>query len=282
MNKLNIKYRSYYKGTPPRKIKLNIPGWSGSSREYGDGAKPQPWHCVPFVEGSTYGLELIYPFESECVVVREDNKIKFLCDFSNESPWSENGDPPFASFAPDHYGFTSSLNLEPPEGYVTRIEPHPRFFTDISGTVPIAVTGHIKRWWPKIFFVAFKSPREGEKHCFRFGEPYASLIFVPEKADYKIDKMSDDEIRLKLKRESRITESKKSICKHNWHDHVGNNFDDKYKQLNKVCKYSGEQNLDDYLNNIEIETKSRMKKVKRIGSFVKVKNEALQNKKKKK
>ena len=43
-----------------------------------------------------------------------------------------------------------------------------------------------------------------------------------------------------------------------------------------------ETHLDDYLNNIEIETKSRMKKVKRIGSFVKVKNEALQNKKKKK
>ena len=77
MDKLEIKYRTYYKGIPPKKIKLKIPGWSGDSKDYGDGAKPQPWHCVPFVEGSTYGLELIYPFETECVVTREDGKIKF-------------------------------------------------------------------------------------------------------------------------------------------------------------------------------------------------------------
>ncbi len=277
MDKLEIKYRTYFKGVPPKKIKLKIPGWSGS-KEHGDGSKPQPWHCVPFVEGSTYGLELIYPFETECIVTKKDGIIKFLGDFSDESPWSENGDPPFSSFAQDHYGFTSSLNLKPPEGFSIRIEPHPRFFTDTSDTVPIAVPGHIQRWWPRIFFVVFKSPKEGEKHIFKYGEPYASLLVVPSKMDYDLKKMSEKEVSSMSLREDRILKSKKSICKHSWHDHVGNNFDDKYKQLNKICGIHGEEHLDEYLKDIQCPRRN----TKLIGNFVKVKNETLQNKKKKK
>lgn len=279
MDKLEIKYRTYYKGIPPKKIKLKIPGWSGDSKDYGDGAKPQPWHCVPFVEGSTYGLELIYPFETECVVTREDGKIKFSGDFSDESPWSENGDPPFSSFAPDHYGFTSSLNIQPPEGYSIRVEPHPRFFTDTSGTVPIAVPGHIQRWWPRIFFVVFKSPKEGEEHIFKCGEPYASLLVVPSKIDYDVKKMSEKEVNSMNFREAKIVKSKKDICKNNWHDYAGNNFDDKYKQLNKICNTHGEKHLDEYLSS---KMQCPVRNTKLIGNFVKIKNETLQNKKKKK
>lgn len=275
MDKIKIKYRTYYKGVPPKKIKLKIPGWSGDNKDHKDGSKPQPWHCVPFVEGSTYGLELIYPFEEECIVKREDGQVKFLADFSN-SPWGDN--PPFQSFAPDHYGFTSSLNLMPPEGYATRIEPHPRFFTDTTGTVPIAVPGHIRRWWPRIFFVAFKSPSEGQSHYFRFGEPYASLLFVPEKMDYDLEKMTDKEINSMKFREAKILKSKNTICKNDWHDHEGNNFDDKYKQLNKIYKAQGEEGLDNQLGKAQCPMRSS----KVIGNFVKVKNEKLQNKKKKK
>src|SRR5687767_59867 len=84
MHKIELKYRCWYKGVPPKPIKLQIPGWAGDSHGHSNGDKPQPWHCPPFVEGATYGLELIYPFETEVSVRNVDGKIKFDGDFSKE------------------------------------------------------------------------------------------------------------------------------------------------------------------------------------------------------
>src|SRR5690606_23982786 len=151
MTKLEVKYRLWYKGIPPKPIKLQIPGWAGENNDHSDGAKPQPWMCPPFVDGSTYGLELIYPFETECRITRKNNEVIFNGDFSKESVWDDSrqaippGSPPFLSFAPDHYGMTSSLDIMPPENYCFRIEPHPRFYTDQTGECPIAVAGNIQR-----------------------------------------------------------------------------------------------------------------------------------------
>lgn len=63
MTKIDVLWRTRHKGLPPRPIKLQIPGWAGHDLNHGDGATPQPWHCPPFVDGSTYGLELLYPFD---------------------------------------------------------------------------------------------------------------------------------------------------------------------------------------------------------------------------
>src|SRR5581483_5793386 len=116
------------KGLPPRQIRLQIPGWAGDSHDHGDGAKPQPWHCPPWVDGSTYGLELIYPFDTECHVVNDNGEIKFIGDFSPEQPTGIKF-PPFMTFAPGHYGYTSALDIQVPDDHVLRIEPHPRFYT---------------------------------------------------------------------------------------------------------------------------------------------------------
>ena len=68
MTAIDVRWRTNHKGIPPRPIKLEIPGWSGRDLRHDDGATPQPWHCPPFVDGSTYGLELVYPFDAECAV----------------------------------------------------------------------------------------------------------------------------------------------------------------------------------------------------------------------
>ncbi len=195
---MEVKYRSWHKGVAPSPIKLEIPGWAGDNKQHENGCEPQPWHCPPFVDASTYGYELIYPFDNDCFVKKINGKIIFEGDFSSED-WdidecgrptsdqqSKRKTPPMMSFSKNHYGMTSALDLEPPEGHITRTEPHPRFYTDESGTVPCLVAGHIQRWWSRIFFVVFKSPQEGQTHIFRKGEPYGQVLFLPQKIVHPI------------------------------------------------------------------------------------------------
>lgn len=200
MQTLKIKWRNWFKGIPPRPIKLEIPGWAGEKSNHGDGDKPQPWFCPPFVEGATYGLELLYPFDTECHVKIVNGKLFFECDFSEENkdcPYVEL--PPFSNFAPGHFGMTSSLDIEVPPGYVLRTEPHPRYYTDITNTVPCCIPGHLQtEWWPKIFFVVFKNPMPGQTLIFRKGEPYGQVLVVPRQINYEIKEMTSFETAERL------------------------------------------------------------------------------------
>lgn len=255
MDDILVKYRTW-NAPPPSPTRLQIPGWSGKDRNHSDGAEPQPWHCPPFVDGSTYGHELIYPYKSECRVKRVSGEIVFEGDFSEE-PWllAENGEmmqgdqprkrtPPMMSFAPGHYGMSSGLDLEPPEGYVTRTEPHPRFYTDDTGTVPCMLAGHIQRWWSRIFFVVFKAPREGEEHVFRHGEPYGQVLFVPQRNPVRLEPFTAEEQRIREVREKRISDHGGRIARHSWRDHKMLSFDDKYKVLSSAYGRGGYESLD--------------------------------------
>ena len=65
------------------------------------------------------------------------------------------------------------------KGMAIRTEPHPRFYTDRTDTVPIAVPALIRNWWPMMFFTVFKAPAEGRTHVFRRNEPFAQIIVIP-------------------------------------------------------------------------------------------------------
>jgi len=264
---MKIKYRTWYKGTAPQPIKLEIPGWAGESTDHSDGNKPMPWHCVPFVEGSTYGYELIYPFDSECHVTTKNGKTEFKCDFSKEWDAGLAGCnwPPFSGFAPNHYGMSSSLDVESPENYCCRLESHPRFYTDRTGTVPIVVPGHIHRWWSRIFFVAFKSPLEGETHIFRKNEAYAQILIVPINTNMQLEEMTSQESLTRTLREDKISKNSQKIASHVWKDHLGNNFDDKYKQLKSIYKKGGYKSVDENLNKLS----NKESKCPMMGRFVK-------------
>lgn len=265
---MKVKYRTWYKAIPPRPIKLQIPGWAGERNNHTHGDKPQPWHCVPFIEGSTYGLELIYPFDAETRVVNNNGKITFESDFGSECVWSDPPTPPFLSFAPNHYGFTSSLDIEAPENHVVRIEPHPKFFTDTTGTTPIAVPGHIHPWWTKIFFLAFKSPLNGQVHIFRKDEPYAQILIVPQKINYEIELMSKEEINKRVLIEEKITKYSDKLSKNIWDDHLGQRFNDKYKCLLSIANKQGVDGVHKHIE--ELAEKFTVKrKSKLIGKYVK-------------
>lgn len=249
LDKIKLKWRSFFGANqfPPKQIKLEIPGWAGDSKKYGDGNSPQPWHCLPFVEGSTYGIELIYPFETECVVKNIDGLTIFEGDFSSEEKKYNHPMPPFMSFAPGHFGFTSSFDLQPPENYIVRVEPHPKYYTDQTWTTPLPVVGHIQsEWWTKIFFVVFKQPPLGGKYVFRKGEPYAQILILPKKVCYEISEMNETEKRSRQSLEAKICKYSKNFAK-TWVDDKGNNFDDKYKILSKNFAKGGDRQIENLL-----------------------------------
>ena len=247
MTRIDVRWRTKHKGLPPRAIKLQIPGWAGHDTDHGDGATPQPWHCPPFVEGSTYGLELVYPFVTECHVTLRNGAIHFDADFTAEMDPSMK-DPPFKQFAPHHYGFTSALDLQVPDDMVVRVEAHPRFFTDTTGTVACAVPGHIhSAFWPRIFFVVFKAPGPGQTHVFRNGEPYAQVLVVPRKSSYDLKPMIEAEAKAREVMSAMINEASDEIAKHSWVDVHGQHFNDKYKVLQSTFLKRGHEGVKEVL-----------------------------------
>ena len=181
METLNVKYSTQENILPPQPIRFKIPGWAGGSDKMEEGALSQPWHCLPFVEGSTYGLELVYPYATECHVINHQGIVRIEFDYRNE-PGVTGGE--FGYFSPrnspKNYFFAPKIDIQTPPGYVLRTEPHPRYFTDDTGTVPAAMIAHLQNeWYPRQIFFVFRIPWPGQRHIFRQGEPFvhASAAF---------------------------------------------------------------------------------------------------------
>jgi Flp pilus assembly protein TadD len=242
MDKLQIKYRIVGKAVPPRPIRMNVGGWGGTAEMKVNGSEPQPWHCPPFVEASTYGLELVYPYETECHVINDNGNIRFDWDFAKEPGVKLQGDE-FGVFFPrpgKFYLFGSSLDMQAPPGYVIRTLPHPRMFTDDTGTVPVAVMGHVQtEWWPKPIFLVFRVPPVGQRHIFRKGEAYAQILCVPHRVDYEVERMTPEEESRRSSLDRAIAVSSSHISKNVWHNPAGQEFKDYYKVMGRAFADDG-------------------------------------------
>lgn len=235
---LELRWRTGYDAPPPRRIRLEIPGWAGPSTAHGDGAPAQPWHCRPFVEGATHGVELVYPYRSECLVENDGGTVRFTGGLAAEMEAA--GLPhPFGVFAAGHYGMATALDLLPPPGYSLRLEPHPRFFTDLTDRVPLAVCGQLQQFWPRQFFAVFRAPRPGGAHVFRPGEPYAQLLLVRAGQSYRVRPMEPEVAGERALRDKQITTLGFLLSKRIWRSNTGHWFDDKYKQLLRIFRRGG-------------------------------------------
>lgn len=242
-----IKYRKVGKALAPQPIRLQVPGWGGSAElKMRNGSEPQPWHCPPFVDGAAYGLELIYHYEVPCQVVNENGDVRFRWNYSKE-PGGIYGPDEFGVFAPrpnKFYFFATLIDLQPPPGYLLRTQPHPRFYTDETGTAPAAVVGHVQaQWWSKRLFVVFKAPRPGESHIFRKGEPYVQLTCVPADAGYRAVEMTPEEAKPREELERDIILSKTFLAKSVWFNGGGSEFNDHYRVLARAFAKDGEEGV---------------------------------------
>lgn len=260
----SLKYRTWYDCKPPQPIHLQIPGWGGQPNNHKDGDVPQPWHCIPFVEASTYGLELYYAFDTECHVKMIDGKVAFFGDFEKEKEKIPNDKviPPFKAFAPGHFGMTSCLDIVVPDNYVIRLEPHPKFYTDESHTFPILVPGHINTpMWPKIFFVVFKNPIPGQTFIFRKNEPYGQILVIPRKVSYDVKEMTHSEKSKRNYIDELIIKYNKIISTNVWRDYEGNIFSDKYKILNQIYVRQGKDAVIKFLQSLAMKSIQKNDKI---------------------
>ncbi len=227
-----VKYRLFNPRLAPRRTKLEIPGWAGERAPRADGSQEYPWHCVPFSEGARYGIELFYPFDNELKVTTKNGRFVMEGDFGERPPDTDLQWPPFRNFGDKYYTFQILLDIKPKEGMAIRTEPHPRFYTDPTDTTPIAVPALLRRWWPMMFFIVFKSPAEGRTHIFRPGEPFAQIIVIPETADFDLVPMSDEEAAERELQSRRIHESRPRLSADTtWTSATNTVFDGTYRHI---------------------------------------------------
>jgi hypothetical protein len=231
-----IKLRYQERGLQPRRTKLEIPGWAGEREPRADGSREQVWHCMPFSESAQYGVEVFYPYSNELRVSTMDGRLALDGDFG---PDPETGVqwPPFRNFGDRYYTYQILLDIDPGEGMAIRTEPHPRFYTDQTDTVPIAVPALVRQWWPMLFFIVFKSPAEGRTHIFRPGEPFAQFLFLPEEAEFNLAEMTDDERAERELRARRIHAARPTLSTETqWTSRTNTVFDGTYRHMSRAAK----------------------------------------------
>ncbi|WP_118184640.1 hypothetical protein [Paraburkholderia phosphatilytica] len=229
---LNVKYRLHLPRLAPRRTKVEVPGWGGTKEPRRDGSHEQGWHCLPFVEGAQYGIELFYPYDHEVRVSRRNGEFVFDGDFG-PNPDTGVSWPPFRSFGAGFYTYQLLLDLKVPEGFAVRTEPHPRFYLSDTDDVPLAVPALLRTsWWPMINFVVFKAPPGDGVHVFRPGEPFMQLCVVPSEPDLALEPMGTEEAAEREMQSRRIHASRETLGKDStWTSSTNTVFDGTYRRI---------------------------------------------------
>ena len=231
-----VKFRAAHPNLKPRRTKLAVPGWAGEPEPRADGSHEYAWHCIPFSEAAKAGIELLFPHDGEFRVTTQNGSPVFSGDFEQAADPDE-ARPPFRDFGGIYYTYQSLIDLKVDEGYAVKVETHPRFYTDATGTVPIAVPAVIRRWWPMIYFVVFKSPAEGQTHIFRPGEPFLQITIVA--ADEKLDlvEMPEEEAAERELQSRRIYASRSTLsAETQWTSSTDTVFDGTYRRIHGAAR----------------------------------------------
>ena len=166
----------------------------------------------------------------------EDGRLVFDGDFG---PAPDDGRlwPPFRTFGEHFYTYQLLLDLKVDAGLAIKIEPHPRFYTDPTDSVPIAVPALIRNWWLMMFFMVFKSPAESRTHIFRPDEPFAQFTVIPEESDFDLIEMSDEEAAERELQARRIHESRATLSAGTqWTSASDTVFDATYRRIHGAAR----------------------------------------------
>jgi hypothetical protein len=236
-----VKYRAYHPAMQPRRTRLEVPGWAGLQEPRTDGSHEYPWHCVPFSEAARAGLELCYPYDEALCVSTRNGALTF--ESGSGQVLQPGGDgPPFRSFGREYFTFRSSIDIKPEPAWAIKVETHPRFYTDTSGTAPIAVPAILHAWWPMVNFLVFKSPAEGATHIFRPGEPFVLMTMVPAEQSVEVVPMPEEEAAERELISRRIYASRSTLAQGtHWVSATNTAFDGTYRLLSGAARKAAAQ-----------------------------------------
>ena len=231
----DVKYRFHDPRVVARRTRVAVPGWGGAPEKRADGSHEHPWHCIPFSEAAAGGIEVLYPDDADLHVTFENGRFSFADAAGaclSEGPEGPEGPAAFRSFGAEYYTYQSSMDFKVEEGFAVKIETHPRYYTDRTGTVPVAVPALIRSWWPMVYFVVFKAPMPGQTHVFRRGEPFVQLTIVPADAPISLIEMSLDEAAERELQSERIYASRQKLAADTqWTSSTDTVFDGTYRRL---------------------------------------------------
>ena len=231
-----VKYRLVNPRLQPRRTRLEVPGWAGEQQPRADGSHEYAWHCIPFTEAARAGIEVFYPYDNELRVTTRDGALAFDGDFG-EPPSPGLQWPPFRSFGKQYYTYQLLADFKVEDGFAIKAETHPRFYTDSTGTTPIAVPAVLRHWWPMINFVVFKSPAEGQTHVFRPGEPFMQFAVVQAETKLDLIEMPEEEAAERELQALRIHTSRDTLSADaQWVSSTDTVFDGTYRRILGAAK----------------------------------------------
>jgi hypothetical protein len=233
-----VKYRSINPNLRPRRTRLPVPGWAGQSEPRADGSHEYPWHCIPFSEAARAGIEVVYPHVDELRVSTRNGTLHFEGDFGE----ADERRPPFRSFGREYYTYQILLDLKVEQDFAIKFETHPSFYTDTTGTVPIAVPAVLRHWWPMVNFVVFKTPAEGQTHIFRPGEPFLQVTIVQADEKLELVEMPEEEAAERELQSQRIYASRSTLSADTqWLSSTDTVFDGTYRRIFGAAKSAKER-----------------------------------------
>ena len=155
-----------------------------------------------------------------------------VISFEGEFGDADERRPPFRSFGAEYYTYQILIDLKVDAGFAIKVETHPRFYTDTTGTVPIAVPAVLRHWWPMVNFVVFKSPLEGQTHIFRSGEPFLQVTVVQPDDKPDLEEMPEEEAAERELQSRRIYRSRSTLSADTqWLSSTDTVFDGTYRRI---------------------------------------------------
>lgn len=188
---------------------------------------PVPFHCKPWVDGSTAGWTLFYGFLTPLTIVGlADGQVRI--DGIDQLQAETRAIQQAHVFAKGLFSLSTGYKLHTSPGMVTLL---------ISPSQPPAgyepLTAVVETdWFPKDIFLAVKAPAEGETIELEYKSELARAIVVPRQDTTQAVAMDDAEVEAIMASEAEYLEAQRTTPTR-WRAATGDEFTHLYKQRSR-------------------------------------------------
>ncbi len=224
---MRLKYRPLFDNFPPlQRVKPII---AAEHRHRAKQSPPPalPLHCKPWVDASSYGVLLTFPYKTTLTIYgRPDASPTFtMSPASTQLIYGPLGQ----MFSKEHFSLGSGYWFKTDPGVGIFTNHLPDGYQSRSRLVP----GLVECWrYPKRLFVVFRAPAPGETIKFEYGDPLCVLMPVATGV-VGADLMTTDEWQVLKDQRRRWDEHRERHPELEWTSAEGTKFTHMYKVFGK-------------------------------------------------